>query len=130
MKKIVERLTDIISMKIYYKLYRIIFNFQQSLHLHCFCLDIPGCYDEVYGRNYCLICQFYWNFDLEDLEKGKQKPLKLIGLCNRIKIDLYKINKYDNTLSELWCNYVSFTDKWTRNVTYLEDFIEFLYFAA
>ena len=128
----VNRLTDMISIRLYFELYSIIFNFQKDHLLFCFCSDIPGCPDELRRRHYCLICQFYWNYDLEQLENVKHKPLKLISLYKMIKTDLFEIVEYhdDEFVFELWENNVTFTDKDTKKVSYFEDFIDIFYFTA
>ena len=61
-----------ISINLYYELYTRIYNFQCSCHFYCFCDQIPGGDNEFGQRFCCLICQFYLNYDLEDLEKVKK----------------------------------------------------------
>ena len=127
----VNRLTDIISIKIYLEIYIIIFNFQQNHRFFYFCCDIPGCPDELKRRGYYLICQFHRTYSLEDLENIKHKPLKLISLYEKLKNDLFEITRYhqDEFVFELWSNQVTFIDKYTKNVSYFEDFIEILFFV-
>ena len=120
-----KKLVDIISIKIYFELYTILYNFQANYHLHCFCQDVPGCCDRFKNKNYCLICQFYWNNAIDDLENVKRKPTKLLLLFEKIKNELFIIYKYDKFLYELWNNQVIYKNKWTGKITYLEDIIDF-----
>ena len=124
-----KRLIDLVSIRLYFELYAVIYNFQKYHHLFCFCCDTPDCPDK-YGRRYsCFICQFYWNNDFEQLEDVKHYPLKLISFHEVIKTDLFEIAKYSHNkcVFELWENNVTFTDKYTRKVVYLEDFIDTIF---
>ena len=124
-----KRLIDLISIRLYFELYTVIYNFQKDHHLYCFCCDTPGCPDKYGRRYYCLICQFYWNYDLEQLENETHYPLKLMSFYEVIKTDLFEILKYshDKFVFELWENNVTYTDKYTRKVVLLEGFVDTLF---
>ena len=121
---------DIISVGLYFELYSIIYNFQRDHRLFCACSNVPGCPDKYSRRYYCLICQFYCKYDIEQLEDVKHCPLKFIELYKEVKTDLLETVKYSPYEFVLWMNIVTFTDKYTRKVVFLEDFINTLFFVA
>ena len=123
---------NIISIKFYFEIYSIINNFGNSYHLYCFCLDIPGCADELKRRHYCLICQFYFNNHHEDLEKLKKDPIELVKLYSKTKSDLAFIKGYDSFCEELWCKDVVFSGMYRNGGTwesYLDDLVDYLFLA-
>ena len=126
----INRLVDIISVRLCFELYLIIYNFQKDHCLFCVRDDVPRCPDKYGRRYYCLICQFYWKYDLEELEDVKHFPLKLIAFYEKVKTNLFEIVKYSSYefVFELWMNTVIYTDKYTRKVVFLEDFINTFYF--
>ena len=111
-----KRLVDVIFIRLYFELYTVIYNLQKDHHLFCFCCDNPGCPKKYVRRYYCLICQFYWKYDLEQLEGVKHYPLKFISFYEVIKTDLFETIKYSNYkfVFEFWENNVTYTDKCTQ----------------
>ena len=85
----VNKLVDIISIRLYFYIYSVFFNFEKDRHRCDFCHETPGC-PEKYGQtNYCLVCRFYWKYDIEQLEKKKHFPLRLISFYEEVKTDLF-----------------------------------------
>ena len=125
----IRSLTKECSIKFYYEFYSLIYNFENNHHLFCFCQDIPGCPDELGRRNYCLICQFFWTYSLEDLEKVKKDPIHIVKLYIKMKNELEVIKEYDNLSEEIWCKDVVFSGRCRDWGFYLSDFIEYLFLA-
>ena len=85
----VQFLLQMYLVKVYFELYKTILNFQQNYYLYCECDAYPGCKNEYFQRNNCLICQFYYNFSIEDvLEPAKFKTTKLFELNEKIQKEL------------------------------------------
>ena len=71
-------LLKICTIKIYYELYNILFQIQNSSYIYCFCDKCPGCAIEHHIDSWCLI--FSFQFTIENLNEQKKHPIKLLKL--------------------------------------------------